>query len=125
LSVVPGGVQIHLVPARTSAMDVAFRGSYVSIGAAAFNAQVAAARHGLQASITAFPTERDPDLAVSVALTPGSDSELAKLYPEMVQRITNRNALNRHGPCRVVALTNRQRCGTCAASTFDWCRSLA
>ena len=36
-------------------MDVEFRGSYVGIGAAAFNAQVAAARHGLLASITAFP----------------------------------------------------------------------
>jgi hypothetical protein len=91
LSVVPGGVQIRLVPARTSAMDVAFRGSYVGIGAAAFNAQVAAARHGLRASITAFPRPLDPDLAVSIALTAGADPELAELYPAMLQRITNRH----------------------------------
>jgi hypothetical protein len=80
-----------LVPARTSVLDVAFRGSYVGIGAAAFNAQVAAARHGLHASITEFPDGIDQDLVVSIALTPGSDPELAELYPAMVQRITNRN----------------------------------
>jgi hypothetical protein len=91
LSVVPGGVQARVVQARTSAMDVAFRGSYVGIGAAAFNAQVAAAQHGLRASIAAFPDEQDPGLAASIALTRGSDPELAKLYPAMVQRITNRN----------------------------------
>jgi len=91
LSVVPGGVQIRLVPARTSALDVAFRGSYVGIGAAAFNAQVAAARHGLRASITAFSDKHDPELAVSITLHAGSDPALAALYPAMVQRITNRN----------------------------------
>ena len=51
----PPGSHIQLVRARTSAMDVAFRGSYVGIGAAAFNAQVAAARHSLLASLTEFP----------------------------------------------------------------------
>jgi nitroreductase len=116
LSVVPGGVHIHLVAARTSAMDVAFRGSYVSIGAAAFNAQVAAARHGLQASITAFPTERDPDLAVSVALTPGSDSELAGLYPEMVQRITNRNPGRRRELAPEVAADLRRAAASAGAA---------
>ena len=91
LSVVPGGVQIRLVQARTSALDVAFRGSFVGIGAAAFNAQVAAARHGLRASITVFPGTFDPGLVVSIALTAGTDPDLADLYPAMLQRITNRN----------------------------------
>jgi len=100
LSVVPAGVHVRLVPARSSAMDVGFRGSYVGIGAAAFNAQVAAARHGLSASIRPFPDELDPGLAVSIALTAGVDPELAALYPAMVQRITNRN----HGRHRELAV---------------------
>ncbi|MEO5831777.1 MAG: Rv1355c family protein [Nakamurella sp.] len=91
-----GGVDIRLVPARTSAMDVAFRGSYVAIGAAAFNATVAAARHGHKATVTAFPAGDHvggygSDPVVSVALGHGSDPELARLYPAMVHRVTNRN----------------------------------
>ncbi|WP_111766056.1 Rv1355c family protein [Nakamurella deserti] len=85
-----GGVDIHLDPARTSALDVAFRGSYVAIGAAAFNATVAAARHGRKATVTAFPAGPASGPVVSVALSPGTDPELAALYPAMVRRITDR-----------------------------------
>lgn len=85
-----GGVNIHLVPERTSAMDVAFRGSYVAIGAAAFNATVAAARHHRKAAVTTFPAGAGPGPVVSVSLGPGTDPELAALYPAMIRRITNR-----------------------------------
>jgi nitroreductase len=85
-----GGVDIHLVPARTSALDVAFRGSYVAIGAGAFNATVAAARHGRKATVTAFPDGPGRGPVVSVSLSPGTDPELADLYPAMVRRITDR-----------------------------------
>ena len=43
----PGRFSIHLVPERTSLMDVRFRGSYVAIGAAFHNARVAAASRGI------------------------------------------------------------------------------
>lgn len=86
-----GGVDIHLVPERTSAMDIGFRGSYVAIGAAAFNATVAAAHHDRKATVTTFPAGLRHGPVVSVSLSPGTDPELAKLYPAMVHRITNRH----------------------------------
>ena len=79
VEITPAGVDIQLVRSRTSAMDVEFRGSYVGIGAAAFNAQVAAARHSMLASLTEFPLGPDSDVAVSIALTPGTDPGLADL----------------------------------------------
>lgn len=86
-----GGVDIHLVPERTSAMDIAFRGSYVAIGAAAFNATVAAARHHCKATVTTFPAGADGGPVASISLSPGTDPELARLYPAMVRRVTNRH----------------------------------
>ncbi len=86
-----GGVDIHVVPERSSAMDVRSRGSYVAIGAAAFNATVAAARFGCKATVTPFPSGTADGPVVSVSLSPGSDPELAELYPAMVRRITNRH----------------------------------
>lgn len=91
VEITPAGVDIQLVRSRTSAMDVEFRGSYVGIGAAAFNAQVAAARHSMLASLTEFPLGPDSDVAVSIAFTPGTDPGLADCYDSMVHRITNRN----------------------------------
>lgn len=88
-----GGVDLHLVADRTSAMDVAFRGSYVAIGAAAFNATVAAARYERKATVTPFPSgdTAGSGPVVSVSIGPGTDPELAQLYPAMVRRLTNRN----------------------------------
>jgi hypothetical protein len=85
------GIDVRLAASRTSAMDVAFRGSYVSIGAAAFNARVAAARHDLDASIAIAVAGPDCEVVVSLGLTAGGDPNLAALYPPMVQRRTNRN----------------------------------
>lgn len=87
----PFGVDICLVRERTSAMDVRFRGSYVGIGAATFNARVAAARHHLTAAVQSFPDPDHPDVAVSIALGPGEGETLADLYPAMIERISNRN----------------------------------
>lgn len=85
------GVEIHLVPERTSAMDVRFRGSYVSIGAAAYNAQVAADHHGLRAAVTAMPEGPDSHLVASIALSAGRNPDLSGLYRPMITRISNRN----------------------------------
>ena len=85
------GVDIHLVPERTSGLDIAFRGSFVAIGAGAFNATIAAAHHHYKATVTTFPAGSAEGPVVSISLSPGSDPELAQLYPAMVRRITNRH----------------------------------
>ena len=91
VDVTAAGIDIRLVPERSSAMDVGFRGSYVAIGAGAFNARVAATRHSMHASITAFPRGAGSDVVVSIDLGGGGDPALADLYPAMIKRITNRN----------------------------------
>ncbi len=86
------GVQIQLDPNRTSAMDIGFRGSYVSIGAATLNARIAFAAHGLRTAETFRAPTPENLLAASLAAVPGIDPELATLYPTMQQRISNRNS---------------------------------
>lgn len=86
------GLDIHLDPALTSAMDVGFRGSAVAVGAATFNARVAAAARGLGARVDfRLGDERFP---LTAAVTLGDtepDPSLAELYPAMLQRETNRH----------------------------------
>ncbi|MEW5808910.1 MAG: Rv1355c family protein [Actinomycetota bacterium] len=85
---------IHLDPNLTSAMDVGFRGSAVAVGAATFNARVAAAAQGVGARVDfRLGDERFP---LSAEVTLGDtepDGALAGLYPAMLGRETNR----RHG----------------------------
>jgi nitroreductase len=83
-------IDIYLAQ-RSSAMDVAYRGSYVAIGAGVFNARVAAARHGMHASIAEFPQGPGSDPVASIELGAGAEPALAELYPAMIKRITNRN----------------------------------
>jgi molybdopterin/thiamine biosynthesis adenylyltransferase/nitroreductase len=83
-------VVIHLAPEQTSSMDVAFRGSAVAVGAAVFNARVAAAALGVLG-----PTEWETSSAASpltayVRLGRQADAELARLYDAMLARETNR-----------------------------------
>ena len=86
----PREVTVALAPERTSLMDVHFRGSLVAIGAATFNARVAAAHAGGRAVTT--PVD-DGDAVVRIrweeAVRP--DPGLAELYPGMLARTTNRN----------------------------------
>ncbi|MCV7178731.1 Rv1355c family protein [Mycolicibacterium sphagni] len=83
-------VQIRLAPQYTSMMDVAFRGSAVAIGAAAFNARVAAAKSGVLESVE-WSTDGPELLEVTVRLGRGEDADLAALYEPMLRRETNRN----------------------------------
>jgi molybdopterin/thiamine biosynthesis adenylyltransferase len=85
------GVEIGLASERTSAMDVRFRGSYVAIGAAGFNARVAAAGHAAVGAVTEFPDGAASDVVLSLTLGDGADQELADQYPAMIGRVTNRN----------------------------------
>jgi molybdopterin/thiamine biosynthesis adenylyltransferase len=95
-----GSVTIRIATEHTSTMDVKLRGSAVAVGAALFNARVAAAAHGALGP-TAIETDggRSP-LAATLRFGTERDSELAALYRPVLARETNR----RHGePCEVSA----------------------
>ena len=83
-------VIIRLAPERTSMMDIAFRGSAVAIGAAAFNARVAAATSGSLGPI-AWTVDAPSPLEATLRLGRGEDPELASLYQAMLQRETSRH----------------------------------
>lgn len=85
-------VTIRLAPEGTSAMDVAFRGSAVAVGAAMFNARVAAAaQHVLGPVAVTTSDERSPLTAV-LQLGSGDHPELAHRYGPMLARETNRRS---------------------------------
>lgn len=84
-------VTIRLDPTLTSAMDVGLRGSAVAVGAAAFNARVAAAAHGMDANVEVEPGDAQFPLSAVVRLSPGGDGDLAALYDAMLRRETNRH----------------------------------
>lgn len=91
----PGHVRIRLSTARTSTMDLAHRGGLVAVGAAAFNARVAAAKHHLLGPVTVESEPGPP--TVQITLSPGEDASLASLYPAMVRRMSNRT-IGRRAP---------------------------
>jgi molybdopterin/thiamine biosynthesis adenylyltransferase len=92
-------VTIALAPEYTSTMDVGYRGSAVAVGAAAFNARVAAAADGILGPVSLQPGDDAHPLRAVLRLADGSDRELAALYDAMLARETNRH----HG--RQVSLT--------------------
>ena len=87
----PDSVCIRLAPEHTSTMDVAFRASAVAVGAAVFNARVAAAAHGVLGRVEFDNGDEGSPLRAIVRLDPGEDAELARLYQPMLQRETNRH----------------------------------
>jgi len=97
LSATPSSVNIRLTTVRTSAMDVGLRGSYVAIGAAVFNARVAAARHSVLGTVEEFPEGPVSDVIVSITLGHDTDTSLSSQYPAMIHRISNRT-IGRRAP---------------------------
>jgi molybdopterin/thiamine biosynthesis adenylyltransferase len=85
-----GSVGIRLAPEHTTTMDVGYRASAVALGAATFNARVAAAAHGLVASVDIQPGDEASPLSAMVNLSAGDDPELTAMYDAMVDRETNR-----------------------------------
>lgn len=83
-------VTIRLAPEHTSTMDVAFRGSAVAVGAATFNARVAAAARGVLGQVDVTEQDGRPLQAI-LRLGRGDDPELARLYQPMLRRETNRH----------------------------------
>lgn len=84
-------VVIRLAPERTSLMDVGLRGSAVAIGAALFNAKVAAAAWNVLGPTVWKTDDVTCPLEVALRLDNGDDAELAELYRPMLDRETNRH----------------------------------
>lgn len=83
-------LSLRVVTKYTTTMDVGYRGSAVALGAAAYNARVAAAAHGLTGQIEWSRGDEGTPLFGTVQLSPGSAPELAALYEPMLDRETNR-----------------------------------
>lgn len=84
-------IVIRLVPERTSLMDVRFRGSAVAVGAALFNARVAAAAHQVLGPVEVTEADSDTPLLATLRLGSGTDPRLAELHGPMLARETNRH----------------------------------
>uniref|UniRef100_A0A5Q5BHV0 UBA/THIF-type NAD/FAD binding fold protein n=3 Tax=unclassified Mycobacterium TaxID=2642494 RepID=A0A5Q5BHV0_MYCSS len=84
-------VHLWVAPEATSAMDVAYRGSAVALGAAVFNARIAAAAHHRAADVHIERGDERSPLRAVVRLGRAEDEELARLYPAMLRRETNRH----------------------------------
>lgn len=81
---------VRLVTEYTTTMDVGYRGSAVALGAAAYNARVAAAAHGLTGELHWHRGDEGTPLYGIMRLSPGSDAVLTARYEPMLQRETNR-----------------------------------
>jgi molybdopterin/thiamine biosynthesis adenylyltransferase len=91
-------VTIRLAPERTSALDVGLRASAVAIGAALFNAKVAAAAQQVLGPVHLLEHVDGVPLQATLQLDEGRDPVLAALYEPMLARETNR----RRGPSRPI-----------------------
>lgn len=90
------GVLLELAPEYTSAMDVGYRGSAVALGAAVYNARVAAAAARRLGEVTVEHGDEGTPLRAVVTFGDGDDPALAARYDAMMRRETNR----RHGSGR-------------------------
>ena len=85
-------VRFFLVSDHAAAMDVAYRGSYVALGAAVLNARTAAAATERLGDVQLFPTGVASSHVATLHLGRGADAQLAALYPAVPRRVTNRQA---------------------------------
>jgi molybdopterin/thiamine biosynthesis adenylyltransferase len=83
-------VTIRLAPQHTSMLDVGLRGSAVAVGAALFNAKVAAAALHVLGPTSLLENVDGALLQATLHLRDGADPELAGLYQPMLARETNR-----------------------------------
>ncbi len=83
-------ITIRLAPQHTSTMDVGFRGSAVALGAALFNAKVAAASRQMLGPVSLLEDVDGTPLQATLDLRAGSHPDLAGLYQPMLARETNR-----------------------------------
>lgn len=86
----PDAVTIRLDPEHTSMLDIGFRASAVALGAALFNARVAAAAQKVLGPVILQDGHVGAPLQATLQLADGDDPELAALYESMLERETNR-----------------------------------
>jgi hypothetical protein len=86
----PDAITIRLAPEHSSALDVGLRGSAVALGAALFNAKVAAAAQQVLGPVSLLSDVGGAPLQATLRLRDGGDPELAALYEPMLARETNR-----------------------------------
>ncbi|WP_231883302.1 Rv1355c family protein [Mycobacterium leprae] len=87
----PDALVIRIAPEHTDSLDVGFRGSAVAVGAALFNARVAAAAHGVLGPVSLAENVDGAPLRVTLSLGDGWNPDLAAVYEPMLVRETNRN----------------------------------
>jgi molybdopterin/thiamine biosynthesis adenylyltransferase len=83
-------LRIRMATQYTSMMDVAFRGSAVALGAAAFNARVAAAALGVLGPVE-WSVDGPSPLEATLRLGHEVDPEMAALYQGVLSRETSRH----------------------------------
>jgi nitroreductase len=83
-------IRMYLVPERTTTMDVRHRGSYVAIGAALFNARVAAASLKNLGEVQLFPEGSPSHHVATLMVGDSTDYEIAPLEPRVRTRVANR-----------------------------------
>ncbi len=83
-------ITIRLAPEHTSTMDVGFRGSAVALGAAVFNAKVAAAAQHVLGPVSLSEDVDGTSLQAVLQLCESDSNDLIDLYQPMLARETNR-----------------------------------
>jgi len=86
----PREIRMYLVPDRTTTMDVRHRGSYVAIGAALFNARVAAASLKNLGETQLFPEGSPSHHVATLMVGDATDYEIAPLASRVRARVANR-----------------------------------
>lgn len=83
-------IAISLAPQYSPTIDVGFRGGAVAIGAAVFNARVAAAHHGVLGPVTFDEHPGGSPLQATLRFGAERSQDLANLYGPVLARETNR-----------------------------------
>lgn len=90
-------IELRIDPARSTTMDVGYRGSLVALGAAVFNARTAAARHHLLGASSIVCGDEPQDTVAILEFGTGAapagqqTGELAGLYDRVRERASNRH----------------------------------
>ncbi|MCV7442528.1 Rv1355c family protein [Mycobacterium paraense] len=87
----PTKITISVATEHSSTMDVGFRGSAVSMGAALYNVRIAAAARGMLGPVSVSEDIDGVPLRATMHFENGDDRALADLYEPMLARETNRH----------------------------------
>lgn len=91
IAITEDSITVEIDPDYTSTMDVRFRGSAVSLGAALLNIKIAAAEHRVLGPVTVTDAGTAPLQATMCTTAGGEDPPLAGLYKPMLTRESNRH----------------------------------